>query len=394
MFQVLSNSYPQVLTPKRAERLFRQGGEDQFFLMGIPMADTSSSLSLPFILPNQAQKHVTHNEALRILDVLVQLAVVSDDLATPPGTPADGTRYIVGDGGTGDWAGHDGEVALYETGGWRFFVPRAGWRAFVVGREALIAHDGTDWIDLDSAEVQEIDAFGLGMIAPAATPFSAKLNAALWTALYDADGGTGGLIKTLNKETSADDVGFVFQQDFQTRALIGLFGNDNLRFSTSPDGTTFFDGLTIDVATGVVEQPRLPRFKGTTNFDNYAAADAWTKISINDLNFNDQSAFNATNNTFVAPTAGTYHLGGTLTYKANTAAPTRSAGRLVLNSATEINGSRAAITSVHIDEVTSVVLQDMIALAAGDTVELQGRFTGADGYFMADRSAFWGYKVG
>ena len=35
------------------------------------MTDTSSNLKLPFILPSQAQKHVTHNEALQILDALV-----------------------------------------------------------------------------------------------------------------------------------------------------------------------------------------------------------------------------------------------------------------------------------------------------------------------------------
>ena len=34
------------------------------------MTDTSSNLELPFILPSQAQKHVIHNEALQILDVL------------------------------------------------------------------------------------------------------------------------------------------------------------------------------------------------------------------------------------------------------------------------------------------------------------------------------------
>ena len=43
----------------------------------------------------QAQKHVTHNEALRILDTLVQLAVLDRDLTAPPGSPAEGERWIV-----------------------------------------------------------------------------------------------------------------------------------------------------------------------------------------------------------------------------------------------------------------------------------------------------------
>jgi hypothetical protein len=38
-------------------------------------------LQLPYILASQAQKRVTHNEALRILDGLVQLSV--RDLSAP-----------------------------------------------------------------------------------------------------------------------------------------------------------------------------------------------------------------------------------------------------------------------------------------------------------------------
>ena len=52
------------------------------------MSDATTHLLLPYILAAQAQKHVTHNEALRILDGLVQLSVLDRDLAAPPGSPA------------------------------------------------------------------------------------------------------------------------------------------------------------------------------------------------------------------------------------------------------------------------------------------------------------------
>lgn len=39
------------------------------------MSNTSTHLSLPYLAPAQAQKHVTHNEGLRMLDVLVQLSL-------------------------------------------------------------------------------------------------------------------------------------------------------------------------------------------------------------------------------------------------------------------------------------------------------------------------------
>ena len=50
------------------------------------MSDATTHLLLPYILAAQAQKHVTHNEALRILDGLVQLSVLDRDLTAPPGS--------------------------------------------------------------------------------------------------------------------------------------------------------------------------------------------------------------------------------------------------------------------------------------------------------------------
>ena len=56
------------------------------------MSDTSTHLLLPYLLAAQAQKHVTVNEALRLLDGLVQLAVLDRHLTTPPASPADGAQ--------------------------------------------------------------------------------------------------------------------------------------------------------------------------------------------------------------------------------------------------------------------------------------------------------------
>lgn len=367
---------------------------DHTFHVGIKMADISSSLSLPFIQPSQAQKHVTHNEALRILDVVTQLGVAADDLSSAPGTPAEGSRYIVDTGATGDWAGRDGEVALFETNAWRFFVPRAGWRAYVINRDAMVVFDGAEWVDLESPELEEIETFGLGMTTLPSTPFSAKINAALWTALYAADGGTGDILKTLNKETTTDDAGFVFQQNFETRGLFGLFGTDDLRLATSADGSTFLDGLIVNSATAVVDQPRLPRFKGTTNFDNFSDVDVWTRIAINDLDYNDQGSFDASANEFTAPVAGTYLFGALLTFKQNSSTAARMGAQLVINGAVVVPGSQAENTSTHVTERTTLSLQTMVGLSAGDTVELQGIMRAHAGYFMADRTDFWGFKVG
>ena len=58
------------------------------------MPDDTTILSLPLILPAQAQKHVTHNEALLKLDLMVQLAVINRTLTVPPPLPTIGDRHI------------------------------------------------------------------------------------------------------------------------------------------------------------------------------------------------------------------------------------------------------------------------------------------------------------
>jgi Protein of unknown function (DUF2793) len=81
------------------------------------LSDVSPILSLPLILPAQAQKHVTHNEALRLLDILVQAVVATRGQDVPPATPAAGERHIVGLAPTGLWAGRPGQIAVWEVPG-------------------------------------------------------------------------------------------------------------------------------------------------------------------------------------------------------------------------------------------------------------------------------------
>jgi hypothetical protein len=107
--------------------------------------DATSNLELPFIMAAQAQKHVTHNEALRALDAVVQLMVLDKDLSAPPGSPADGARYIVAASPTGAWVGHAGHIAAYQDGAWAFHVPREGWLAWAADEDALYVWTGSAW---------------------------------------------------------------------------------------------------------------------------------------------------------------------------------------------------------------------------------------------------------
>lgn len=115
------------------------------------MADISSRLLLPYIQAAQAQKHVTHNEALRRLDGLVNLAVDDRSRSAPPANPVEGAAYLVAAGATGLWAGWSGDVALWADGAWMRLPARIGWRLWVVAEQLMLVRLAAGWVTLDAA---------------------------------------------------------------------------------------------------------------------------------------------------------------------------------------------------------------------------------------------------
>ena len=219
---------------------------------------STSNLGLLFIEAGQAQKHVTHNEALRLLDTLVQLAVLDRDLNAPPGSPAEGQRWLVkaSPSPTGAWAGRGNQIAAWQDGGWQFSAPKTGWVAYVVDEGALLYWDGDSWeaVQLATA-LQNLTLLGVGTTADTTNPLSAKLNNALFTARYTAEGGDGDLRCKLNKEATGDTVSQLYQKGFSGRAETGLVGNDDFTFKVSPDGSTWYDGIVIRKDDGKVAFP-------------------------------------------------------------------------------------------------------------------------------------------
>ena len=121
------------------------------------MSDITTHLLLPYILASQAQKHVTHNEALRLLDAMVQLSVLDRTRTAPPASPTDGDRHIVASGATGLWASWDLNVAFWVDGVWMRLVPRPGWLAWIAAEQAFVVWNGTAW-DLVGEPVDVSDA--------------------------------------------------------------------------------------------------------------------------------------------------------------------------------------------------------------------------------------------
>lgn len=109
---------------------------------------STPNLGMPNVPTGTLEPSVPLNDALQLLDAVVQLAVEDKDLTAPPTTVSGdvGKRWIVGGSATGAWTGHDAEIALC-TGAdlWRYFDPKEGWVAHVSDENLRYEFDGSAW---------------------------------------------------------------------------------------------------------------------------------------------------------------------------------------------------------------------------------------------------------
>ena len=207
------------------------------------MPDATPALGLPYLLPNQAQKHVTHNEALTMLDIVVQLVLRAYDETVPPVSPDEGDSYGLSPSPSGAWAGHGSEIASWRDGAWHFLAPQAGWRAWSAADSALLVFDGTAW---QPPGFNPVALLGVNTLADTTNRFSVKSPASL----FDHAGSDHHL--KVNKAATADTASLLFQTGYSGRAEFGTAGDDNFRIKVSPDGAAWTDALTIDKTTGRV----------------------------------------------------------------------------------------------------------------------------------------------
>ena len=79
---------------------------------------------MPLLAVSQAQKEITHNEALVSIDALMHMAVETAQSTIPAAADDDvGKCWIVSGSPVGLWANKTGQIALWIGGSWRFVVP-------------------------------------------------------------------------------------------------------------------------------------------------------------------------------------------------------------------------------------------------------------------------------
>jgi hypothetical protein len=250
---------------------------------------TTPNLSIPLLVSNQSGKEVTHNEALVIIDAVLNRGVENKATNTPPGSPSAGDAYIVGSSPTGDFVGHTDDLAFYNNG-WRFISPNEGLTIWVKDEDLLYTYDGSSWIQSGSSEsiddlsdvvitsvaqydllihngtnfvnsttVDNLTRVGVNTTADSTNKLSVKSDAVLFDKATDDS-----QIK-VNKNSSTDTASHLFQTNYSGRAEFGLVGDDNFTLKVSPEGSTWNEAIIVDKSTGDVNCPEDVLIDGNLN---------------------------------------------------------------------------------------------------------------------------------
>lgn len=321
------------------------------------MSEITVNLQLPYILPSQAQKHVTHNEALQKLDAVTQLTVVST-MPTPPGDPADGSCYAIADTPTGIFSGKAGQLAFRQDGDWIFIRPRAGWRGWFLTDAVMKIHDGTQWSTYDA--IGTPDRIGINTSADGVNRLAVAADATLFT--HD---GQGHQLK-LNKAAAADTASLLFQTGYSGRAEMGLSGSDTFALKVSADGASWTTALDVTV-DGQVLMPCRPLVRASRNGGTVTpASGSQTGFAVPSLaqgGFTLGAAVGGGGNSLIAPVTAAYLI--VLGVEAN---PTGAFSVAVMRNGTTTLltiGDNDATTTAYARSATTIAL-----LQAGDALTL------------------------
>lgn len=202
---------------------------------------TTPNLQLVEVPAAKSKASTELNESFWILDVLVQPAVLSATTSSPPSDAQQGAKYIVAASPSGSWAGHERHVAYLTPLGWRFVVPRAGWRFQALDDEKFYEYRGSAWTEAARLvlQVEGTDA-----------DEQLLLNLVSGSGITITDNGDGSI--TIAASGGGGGVGGVYTPD--TAPVTPNTIDDEFNFSTVIDTTgARFTGAspwTVELSTG------------------------------------------------------------------------------------------------------------------------------------------------
>lgn len=132
---------------------------------------SSARHQLPFLSAGQAQKELTHNEALVLIDAALHASAVTMGLNAPPIAPEAGACWIVGAAPSGAWAGQPGALACWTASGWRFLAPREGMRVWLEDQQLWAERRANGWAAGEVAAAKLVMA-GQQVVGPRLPPIA------------------------------------------------------------------------------------------------------------------------------------------------------------------------------------------------------------------------------
>lgn len=109
----------------------------------ISFPSTTSNFAFPLLFAGQAQKELSINHALTLIDSMLTPSV-SASLSTPPAGANEGDCFRISASPTDDWSGHEGEIAIQIGGAWQFIYPKSGMTVFDKAAGSLL-HYNSGW---------------------------------------------------------------------------------------------------------------------------------------------------------------------------------------------------------------------------------------------------------
>jgi hypothetical protein len=323
------------------------------------LSDKTNNLALPYILPSQAQKHVTHNAALQLLDAIVQLTIVAR-AATPPGAAGEGACYLVDPSPTDAWVGKAGMVALRQDGAWIFLQPREGWQAWFTADASIRIFRAGQWAQQGPSANGAFQTLGINTTADATNRLAVSAAATLFN-----NSGNGHQIK-VNKSALTDTASLLFQTNWSGRAEMGIAGSDDFVVKVSPDGSSWLTGLQVS-SKGIVTTPNRPVVRASLVAAATTPANGtqtgFSQLSINQGGFALGDALGGTlGNLLSVPVGGTY----LLTLNTSLISSAGHSVSLVANGTTVLASTGSAPAPAAFRQSASI----LATLSAGDRLSL------------------------
>lgn len=229
----------------------------------------SPRLGIPYLVESQAQKEVTHNEAINMIELLVH-PISESVLSTPPANPIEGALYLIGLGATGEWEGKDNYITEYISGSWKYCPPVDGMRIWDKNTGQALFYKAGSWQEETvSADVMlksvydtnndgKVDAAETADKAPVNTfPIGDGTDATILIQAYNADTNKPGIRYSAvdnkwqycNDGSTWADIGSGGGSSGPTFKTISVSGQGDVVAEVSDDALTLVAGSNIEITT-------------------------------------------------------------------------------------------------------------------------------------------------